>query len=66
MKKCDFCVHKCRTQFGEDVCIKRLYYIGEIVPEPPCFDFTLDIKTKTVAICLVSLVITLSILAIAL
>lgn len=44
MKLCDFCDHCCRTERGEDVCTKRLIYVGDLENYYPCNDFVTTLK----------------------
>lgn len=43
MKKCKFCEHRTRNDNNEDVCAKRLLYVGDNVKdEISCNDFSID------------------------
>ena len=43
MKKCKFCEHRTRNDNNEDVCVKRLLYVGDNVKdEISCNDFSID------------------------
>lgn len=47
MKRCDFCDHKSCTDNGEEVCTKRLIYMGDSENFFPCPDFSITIKKET-------------------
>lgn len=43
MKKCKFCEHHAYNQYDEEVCKKRLLYVGDnIEDEILCEDFTIS------------------------
>ena len=52
MKKCDFCTYRSYTERGEQVCTKRLLYVGDHEGDIPCSDFTINGDVVPVAIIL--------------
>lgn len=60
MKRCDFCGYCSHTERDEQVCIKRLLYVGNLDKDYPCSDFSVrfDIKESIVVfgVCVLALV----------
>ena len=44
MKKCNFCDFCGRTERDEQVCTKRLIYVGDL-KDYPCSDFSIKLRT---------------------
>ena len=52
MKRCDFCAHCGRTEKDEQVCTKRLLYVGDLEGDFLCEDFTILLDLKAALIIL--------------
>lgn len=62
MKLCDFCDHCGRTEKGEQVCTKRLIYVGDLESYYPCTDFATSVE-RWIRVALMGLVVFLVIVS---
>lgn len=62
MKRCDFCGFSGRTEKGEQVCTKRLLYVGDLEKDYPCNDFSVRIDSKAILFALIAGIAALTIL----
>lgn len=56
MKRCDFCDHCGRTDKNEEVCTKRLIYVGDLEHYYPCDDFEISVDAKHLGLVLLVLI----------
>ena len=61
MKRCDICGYCSRTERDEQVCTKRLLYVGDLEKDYPCSDFSVrfDVKETVIVlgVCILALII---------
>lgn len=62
MKRCDFCGFCGRTEKDEQVCTKRLLYVGDLEKDYPCSDFSVRIDSKAILVALIAGIAALTIL----
>ena len=62
MKRCDFCVHCDHNEWNEQVCTKRLLYVGDLEKDYPCNDFSVRIDSKAILFALIAGIAALTIL----